>query len=351
MLSGGKLLDQGLYGCIFTPPLVCKDKKKQAAIEKEDDLQLSKLILTEYAIREEDVATLIRKIPLWKNYFVVSESMCEPAVKQTEKDLPLCVSLNQERLSKFRLLVMPYGGESLNSHRFTLSSFDFLEFAKHFIQAGALLNLFGVVHRDIHGGNILVDKDDVPRIIDFNLAIFVETDDMVGQLEHQYSPSLSQEPPDSALVNAIKFGYNPQQVMASILSKRPSIKRISALLGVPVTKMRAQLEAFYQKSKSVRAGDDEEWFKVYWRTIDSWAIGVNLVEFIYKLSLWPEYKSTLDRAFVTLYPVLRRLCAVNPLERMDCVQALYALDPKHFIIRKYAGAWLAKVGTGQVQGQ
>ena len=346
MLSGGKLLDQGAYGCIFTPPLACKDKKKQDAIEKDDDLQLSKLILTEYAKREEDVATLIRRIPLWKNYFVVSESMCEPAIKQTEKDLPLCTPLDQQKLSKFRLLVMPYGGESLNSHRFTLSSFDLLDFAKHFIQAGAILNLFGIVHRDIHGGNILVDKVDVPRIIDFNLAIFVETDDMDSRLEHQYNPSLSQEPPDSALVNAVKLDYNAQQVMSSILSKRPSIKRISTLLGVPVARMREQLEVFYQKSKSVRAGDDEAWFKVYWRTIDSWAIGVNLVEFIHKLSLWPDYKETLDRSFVKLYPVLRRLCAVNPLERMDCVQALNALDPKHFIIRKYAGAWLAKVGTG-----
>lgn len=346
MLSGGKLLDQGLYGCIFTPPLACKDKKKQDAVEKDNDLQLSKLILTEYAKQEEAVATLIRRIPLWKNYFVVSESMCEPSVKQTEKDLPLCTPLNQERLFKFRLLVMPYGGESLNSHRFTLSSFDLLDFAKHFLQAGAILNLFGVVHRDIHNGNILVDKDDVPRIIDFNLAIFVESEHMDSQLAHQYSPSLSQEPPDSALVNAIKLGYNPQQVMSSVLSKRPSIKRISALLGVPMARMREQLERFYQKSKSVRVGDDEAWFKVYWRTIDSWAIGVNLVEFIHKLSLWPEYKTKLDRSFLTLYPVLRGLCAVNPLERMDCVQALYALDPKHFIIRKYAGAWLAKVGTG-----
>lgn len=346
MLSGGKLLDQGLYGCIFTPPLACKDKKKQAEIEKEGDAQLSKLILTEYAKREEAVAVLIRRIPLWKNYFVVSESMCEPAIKQTEKDLPLCTPLSEERLSKFRLLVMPYGGESLNSHRFTLSSFDLLEFAKHFIQAGAILNLFGIVHRDIHGGNILVDKHDVPRIIDFNLAIFVETDNMESRLEHQYNPSLAQEPPDSALVNAIKFGYNPQQVMSSILKKRPSIKRISSLLGVPITKMQQQLEAFYQKSKAVRAGDDEAWFKVYWRTVDSWAIGVNLVDFIHKLMLWPEYKGKLDQAFSKLRPVLRRLCAVNPLERMDCVQALYDLDPKHFIIRKYAGAWLAKVGTG-----
>lgn len=346
MLSGGKLLDQGLYGCIFTPPLTCKDKKKQELVEKDDDLELSKLILTEYAKQEEAVATLIRKIPLWKNYFVVSETMCEPAIKQTEKDLPACVPLDKHTLSQFRLLVMPYGGTSFNSHKVNLATFNLVDFAEHFIQAGAILNLFGVVHRDIHGGNILVDSEDVPRIIDFNLAIFVETDDLDSKLEHQYTPTLAQEPPDSTLVNAIKFGYKPQNVITSVLKKRPSIKKISNLLGVPLTDMREQLENFYEKSKAVKTGDDEGWFRVYWRTIDSWAIGVNLVDFIHRLSLWPEYAGKLERAVSKLRPVLTRLCAVSPLERIDCVQALYSLNPNHFIIRKYAKSWLAKVGTG-----
>lgn len=348
MLSGGKLLDQGLYGCIFTPPLACKYKKTQTRIEKDSDLQLSKLILTEYAKREEAVAQIIHKIPLWKNYFVVSETMCQPAVKQTEKDLPLCVPLDNERLSKFRSLVMPYGGVSLNTRRVNLKTFDLLDFAKHFIQAGAILNLFGVVHRDIHAGNILVDNEDVPRIIDFNLAIFVETDILDTKLEHQYNPSLFQEPPDSALVNAVKMGYGASTVIRSILAKRPSIKKISSLLGISLESMLIQLESFYKKSKSLQVGDDAAWFEFYWRTIDSWAIGVNLVEFIHKLSLWPEYSAKLDRAMTTLRLVLRRLCAVSPLDRIDCVQALYHLDPSHFIIRKYAKAWLAKVGTGNI---
>jgi len=345
MTSGGKLLDQGLYGCIFTPPLVCKNKKIQEAVEKDEDLQLSKLILTEYAKREDSVAKFIHKIPLWKNYFVVSETMCQPAIQQTEKDLPLCNPLDDQKLSQFRLLIMRYGGESMNRHSFNLATFDLVDFAKHFVEAGAILNLFGIVHRDIHAGNILVDNQDVPRIIDFNLAIFVERDNLVGALEHQYTPSLPQEPPDSALVNALRLGYDPMTVISSILTKRPSIQKISTLLGVSLSDMEEQLEEFYRKSKSVRAGDDEAWFRVYWRTIDGWAIGVRLVEFIHSLSMWPQYKNKLKQAVKTLLPVLRGLCAVSPLARIDCVQALYQLDPTHFIIRKYATSWLEKVGS------
>ena len=348
MLSGGKLIDDGLYGCIFTPALECKHKKKQEEVDEKDHLELSKLIPTSYAKKEDAVATLIRKIPLWKNYFIVSESMCEPSLIQKDKDVVKCHVIQDKRLSAFRLLMMPYGGQPLNVHRFSLQTFQFMDFVTHFISAGAILNLFGIVHRDIHGGNILVDKEDVPRIIDFNLAIFVENDDAVMKLQHQYNYQLTQEPPDSTLVNAIKLGYKPNNVIQSIIYKKNIIKKISNLLQLPLNDMEEELESFYRQSKSVKQGEDTKWFHVYWRTIDSWAIGVNIVDLFYKLSLWPEFSSQSSRIKSKLSPVLRGLCAVSPLKRLDCVQALYLLDPNHFIIRKYAGAWLKKVGYPSV---
>jgi serine/threonine protein kinase len=344
MLSGGKLIDDGLYGCIFSPALECKSKKKQEQIEEKDHLQLSKLIPTAYAKKEDAVSTLIRKIPLWKNYFIVSESMCEPALVQKDKDVSKCHVIEEKKLSAFRLLMMPYGGQPLNLHRFSLGTFQFMDFVKDFVSAGAILILFGIVHRDIHSGNILVDKEDVPRIIDFNLAIFVENDDAVMKLQHQYNYQLSQEPPDSTLVNAIKLGYKPQNVIQSIIRKKTIMKKISNLLHLSLDDMEQELEIFYRQSKSVKNGEDAKWFHLYWRTIDSWAIGVNLVDLFYKLSLWPEFSSQSSQIKPKLIPILQGLCEVSPLKRMDCVQALYALDPDHFIIRKYADAWLKKVG-------
>jgi hypothetical protein len=49
-----------------------------------------------------------------------------------------------------------------------------------------------------------------------------------------------------------------------------------------------------------------------------------------------------------LMPLLRRMCAINPIQRVDCVQALYYLQPDHFIIRKYGKAWLEKRGSGNI---
>ena len=159
MLSGGRLFDDGMYGCIFTPPLKCKNKQKQ--LSSDIKLPLSKIILKDAAELEYSISNVIRKIPLWRNYFVVSESICEPAPldKQTDKELKDCKPLSEEKLSKFRILSMPYGGTPLNTYRFEVPNLDFMEFAIHFIESGAILNLFGIVHRDIHQGNILVDSD------------------------------------------------------------------------------------------------------------------------------------------------------------------------------------------------
>jgi serine/threonine protein kinase len=347
MLLGGKFIDEGLYGCIFSPALKCKDKPRQIA-SPSDDLSYSKLIVSKYAEREFSVAKTISKIPLWKNYFIVSESICSPDKKQTDKGLVDCTVLDDHSLNEFKILKMPFGGTPLNTYRFDLQTFDFMYFIKHFIEAGALLNLFGIVHRDIHHGNILVDTNDVPRIIDFNLSIFVEQKVTSSALKHQYSYVTAQEPPDSTLVNAVSLGYKPNIIIESIVLKKPIIKKIINTLDVSREDMLKSLELFYYTNKDGRASSDVEWFTNYWRTIDSWAVGVNILDLIGKLSLWPEFSKILRKNKDKLFPVLRKLCAVSPSERIDCVQALNYLDPNNFIIRKYAKSWLAKVGTGKI---
>jgi serine/threonine protein kinase len=344
MQSGGKLIDEGMYGCIFKPPLKCKDTP-QTITGEQVSKPISKVLFDDYADSEFAIAKKVSRIPLWKNYFVISESICEPAPIQKNKDLHDCPVLDNHPLSELKILKMPYSGKALSIYSFNVSNLDFMGFAKHLIEAGALLNLFGIVHRDIHQGNILVDENDVPRIIDFNLSIIVENKVTISDLRHGYDFSIAQEPPDSTLVNAIVSGYNADKVIDSIIFKKSICKKIRVLLGVSDSEMYDSLYSFYNKSKSLQTGDEVIWFKQYWRTIDSWAIGINIVDLISRLMLWPEFSQTLRKIKPKLFPVLRRLCAVSPHERIDCVQALQYLEPNNFIVRKYGKAWLAKVGT------
>jgi serine/threonine protein kinase len=343
--SGGHLMDEGMYGCIFTPSLRCKNKKDQPVSKTP---LLSKIIGTESAELEYSIASIIRGIPLWKNYFAVATSICEPSLKQTDEDISKCEVITSKPLSAFRILSMTNGGSPLYQYRFQVDSFDMMNFFTHLIGAGALLSLFGIVHRDLHQGNILVDNETVPRIIDFNLSIIKEnvTED---ELSHSHNVMLPQESPDATLVNAISLGYKRSQVIRSILLKKPIIKKIRSLLGVSYEKMLQSLDQFTSTSKSMQSGDTLLWFNTYWRTIDSWSIGVIILELLSTFSLWSGFAPTIMKHKAQLFPLLRRMCAVNPLQRVDCVQALYYLQPNHFIIRKYAKAWMDKVGTGNIQ--
>lgn len=351
MLSGGRLLDQGLYGCIFIPSLTCQSGTEEKLDNDPRLHQLSKLIPTEDAEQEFSISKRIHRIPFYKQYFVVTESICVPSPTQSkERDMKKCDvisnSHNEEQLREMRLLRMPYQGKALHHVQFSAHNFHLRTFAVHFIAGGALMNLFGIVHRDLHQGNILVDSSNVPRIIDFNLSVTVRSPSGVSanDLIHKYDPSISQEPPDSTLVNAIAKGNSATQVIQAIAFRKPAIQKISTFLGISKKEVYSSLMDLYKKSKAIRSGDLEKWFSLYYRVIDSWAIGICLVDLILKLSLWPSFSTRIQDTVNELRPILRKMCEVHPLKRIDCVQALHLLDPNHIILRKYGKKWLDIVG-------
>jgi serine/threonine protein kinase len=347
MLSGGRLLDQGLYGCIFIPSLTCQSGTEEKLDSDSRLYQLSKLIPTDDAEQEFAISKRIHRIPFYKQYFVVTESMCTPsAVQPKEKDMKKCDALGEEQMRQMRLLRMPYQGKALHHVQFSANHFDLRAFAVHFIAGGALMNLFGIVHRDLHQGNILVDSSNVPRIIDFNLSVTVRAPSGVSanDLIHKYDPTISQEPPDSTLVNAIAKGNAATQVIQAIAFRKPIIQKLSPLLGISKKETYDTLMDLYKKSKSVRSGDLEKWFSLYYRVIDSWAVGVCLVDLILKLSLWPSFSSRIQDTMNELRPILRKMCEIHPMKRIDCVQALHRLDPNHIILRRYGKKWLDIVG-------
>ena len=361
IVTGGRLFDQGMYGCMFAPALHCKYKKKamdatDATREDKFHPPISKIILKEDAELEYSIGSMIRRIPLWKNYFSVSESICLPSPAQTDKEVTQCKPLEGHEMEEFRVLSMTYSGVPLSVYRFQMKGFDFMSFVTHLLEAGALMTLHGLVHRDLHRGNILVDQFNVPRIIDFNLAVVINDDITDDTLAHSYNPVISQLPPDYVLANAAnilkrKGGgvVGPKnvsnRVIDAAIDKKPIMKKVSAILRIPMSEMRQELYRFYVKSKSVQSGNLADWFHVYWRVVDSWAIGINIIELISTFVQWREFGPIFMRHEAVLLPMLRRLCAIDPTQRIDCVQAIHYLDPKNSIVRKYGEAWMKKVGS------
>lgn len=371
--TGGALLDEGSYGCVFIPPLLCANEKRpnirsdalpsdlfhgREPNEKGADMRgdmegkLDKLIRAGDAEKEYIVAKEIRKIPLWRQYFSVPESICTPAPvsRQIETNLQDCTILNKMPLGRLRILRSDYAGVPLNQLRIQIATFSFHSFMVHFLEGAALMALFGVVHCDLHSGNVLTDRANVPRIIDFNRALSINhTDQIRSKMALAYfgNRNLIQVAPDWSLLCGRIEGMSKDKIIDDLMENSVWLKKIQSFLGVSAASQRDSLETFYTKSKSAQTANLELWFKSYWRMVDSWAIGTLLINTLLKLLLWPSFQSTdYSRNAAKIKDVLRKMTAVSPLERIDSVQALALLDPGNYILRKYAGDWLEKVGTG-----
>jgi serine/threonine protein kinase len=344
--TGGKLYDEGGYGCVFTPPLLCKGEKKPKKMIVNH--KLDKLMLKDSAEFEYSIAQRVHGLPLWKNYFVVADSICTPASfkKQTDTTISNCSLIGNKTSSHFRLLRMNFGGVPLSKAIIEGDKNTLYDMFLHLIEAGAILNLFGIVHRDIHMDNILIDEFNVPRMIDFNLSIDIKRPYNDSFFSHDVNPRRIHESPDTYLVNGIARGYNVGDLINSYLNESACVEKISVYLKVDRSELRDQLVDFYKYSKSAKSGNYIGWFKSYWRTIDSWAIGSNILTILSSAMLWPEFKeSEAYEHLEEIYSILRDMLNLNPAKRIDCVEALQRLDANNFIIRKYAGNWLEKVKT------
>ena len=64
-MEGGRFLGSGTYGCVFSPPLLCKTKRGKTTGK------VGKITLEPFAAQEVQVANRIRKVPLSENYFLL----------------------------------------------------------------------------------------------------------------------------------------------------------------------------------------------------------------------------------------------------------------------------------------
>ena len=356
--AGGKLLQEGTYGCIYIPKLKCKGDIETLPQNDQvpHDVKIDKIMAIKHATLEFNIGRRIQQLPNWKRYYIVPDVMCEPEPKsyQVDKNIDDCAVVDKSDWKDLRILRMNYGGKSLQEFKINIHEFNFLEFTTSLLEAVALLTLNGICHMDLHDGNVLVLGSRV-HLIDFNLAIHAPTEvDLEKRLYHKYQQNLVQQPPDYLLVNAqarIIEGDTTvpplAQIIDELVEKKIILRKERSILGIAKPDQERPLLEFLKKSRVVKAGDLAGWFKLYWRTIDSWAIGTLLVGLISRLSLWPEY--TLPPSFATAkskgMQILRKLCEPNPLNRYDAVQALNEFDPTNEIIQKYGQPWLKALSS------
>jgi serine/threonine protein kinase len=361
-MEGGRFLGSGTYGCAFTPPLLCKSEKQK------DYGKVGKITEERFAKQEIQVANKIRKIPLSRNYFLFAEpEACDlaPEERQTDPGLQQCKEEFEERendleFDKLQQIIQPFGGTKPFYELFYSSSlhprnFDFFHFMRHLLEAGATLLKAGVVHFDIHPGNMLIDKHKIVRILDFGLAFSTENINDVtlrgrwkrlrfGFEENAGHPANhNSEPPEITIMNAIRenrYTIN-QAINLTILGKQIFLD-MDKVLGMSKTMCQKDMNSFWTTSNAAKKRDFVKLWKIYWPGFDAWAIGCILMETLKSLLLLPDFmKGPFHQRKALVLATLRGLLDPNPKDRLDCIEALALFDPGNPWLSRFGQDWLA----------
>ena len=184
--KAGKALASGGFGCIFKPALKCKSKKNRVE-------GVSKLSVEENGKEEmreiTKILSRLKKIKNYAKYYLLDVEMCIPD-KLTKEDMEgfneKCFALTRyniteknvnNKLDKLTSINMPDAGIDMKDWLVEdgrisgVKIFKLNEIVINMLKTSVpLMNKAGVVHNDLKDRNIMVDKYDVARIIDWGLA-------------------------------------------------------------------------------------------------------------------------------------------------------------------------------------
>ena len=348
-MKGGRLIGQGAYGCVFDPPLACRGKKGA----KKGTGKLGKLTAIEDIESEILAATRFKDKPESKKYLILPEldTLCKESTDinaQNEANLSKCEFLKKIDSSELRHYELDYGGKTLHDRlQQAAKEFPFLKFMRDLLEIGAYLALNGFIHNDLHSGNILLNKDYHPRLIDYGRSYTTNTitPDTVEKLGAEYDPALGQIAPECSIQDGLRDGRDFNTMIQDMIDVKPCLLYAERLFGQTRHEEMAKFKHFWKTSKAVQRGDSVSFWKLYWPTVDAWAIGHALGSTLYRLNFSGEYMKggAWKRKLPAVKAVITGLLRGSPRDRLDCVEALALYDPTNAVVLNASGkAWLAQ---------
>lgn len=341
-MFGGTVIGEGTYGCAVNPPFLCRGQARNERKEK----KVGKITLYGDAKTELDISKHLRKSNLWKNYFVLTDTeQCAPIEKGRMEDWQDCRITSQYKKKELLQVTSDFGGISLGSTDLRPGEFDFFHFMNHLLEGGALLALQGVVHYDLHRSNILLDESGVPRLLDFGMAFEASkiSEEVLGERWKVYDPKFDSEPPEVTIITGIRKQMNLPTLVSECVYQKPVLREVEYILEVPRSQMMQELQAFFRKSKSFQSKDWSTFFKTYWPTFDSFALGAVLLNILKIQLTWPTFIESEEwkTKGELVYDILKKMLRVSPSDRYDCVEVLALLNPKSVVL-KGSDAWLSE---------
>lgn len=346
---GGKVkteqLAEGAFGCIFSPPLQCKNKtaapKKNRVGKLTDYGDIKNEIISSKYLHQFSKSSEYCILPELNT--ICSPDLSDPDIKESIDD---CKVVEDHPDKKYFQFNVEYGGKTLKHTLLNITpSFDtvpFFTLMRQLLEIGAFFVVHGFIHNDIHGNNIVLSKDFRPRVIDFGRSYVYNkiTSTLIGELDADYNPSLGQISPETSAEHGIKDDVPFTTILDDLSKKKPAFEWGEKILGLSRKEQITEFRQFWETSKSVQTGDWAEFYRLYWPVQDSWAIGNNILQILRRMNISREPPEWVQKKAI-VKQVLRGLLHASPKRRLDCIQALAIYDPTNDLVSSASGkAWL-----------
>jgi serine/threonine protein kinase len=328
MQYGGKILGKGSYGCVFDPPLKCI-----SGVEKRlKGYQIGKMTTHSEAEKEIYISSVLKTIPYIENYvaLVLSDCLLKPRVQQDDPDLRKCDILAKRQYGEFVQLILPYSGQAIHffNKQIRSGAIDFYKFGCHLLEGASLLLLRGIVHFDLHKGNILVDDPNKPIIIDFGLSWRTAFLPKIATdlADNKFEPDYAQYSPELSIPEAVNGSLQLNtSLFHEILEKKNVSRKLERVLGVPYEQTLKEFKDFIYNSQSLQTKNWLKFYQTYWPKFDAWAVGRILLDIYHVITSTRGYKPT--EKDVVYAEVLRGLCTPSPKKRLTAAKALQLWNP------------------------
>ena len=108
-----EVIGQGTYGCVHSPPLLCKESSEK------DLKNVSKLLTSSEASKEMKEYVLINNIDQNKDYYLGQPTQCKVSTKKSNKRAIRDCNISEDvfdQYDNYSLLIMKNGGLNLSQY-------------------------------------------------------------------------------------------------------------------------------------------------------------------------------------------------------------------------------------------
>lgn len=340
-MDGSKVLGEGSFGCVLSPPVTCKGKETRMGKKKSENVATVGKIFTrkkDYDI-EVKASKMALKADAEGKYILTPTSYCPTTIGDVQK---LEASKECSALSDLKYyphetslyqIKMPYGGERFDTfvkqNQPTLR--QFCSYILDVLQGISQLQKKKVVHQDIKASNLLINVSGDVIIIDYSLMLpykEVYTEDNLRRLHHTYFPY----PPEYKLfylkhvTKSVKDGLELTYFEHEISNNfhhygEDHWKTFESIYGPK--RMKRDTNALYQYvvKRATTNKKLEKTFLPFVKKLDSYSVGMVMVH----LDNYVQKQGVKHATLKEYYDVVRSLICIDPRERISVSDAMKKL--------------------------